>query len=72
MRSEDKLNAEFGSNWNTDDWQYQFSLIKFMMTSGTNFEIDMDQLAYNVLRDPGFNHCRETAFIVLHKTKNQI
>lgn len=72
MRSEDKLNAEFGSIWSTDNWQYQFSLFKFMMTSGADFEIDMDQLAYNVLRDPGFNHYRETAFNVYINEKSDL
>ncbi|KUG13993.1 hypothetical protein BEI02_16790 [Elizabethkingia sp. HvH-WGS333] len=72
LRSEDKLNAEFGSIWSTDNWQYQFSLFKFMMTSGADFEIDMDQLAFSVFRDPGFNHYRETAFNVYINEKSDL
>ena len=72
LKSETRLMEEFGSSWSTDNWLYQFSTFKFIMTGGSNYEFDMDQLAYSVARDDGFNHYRESAQNVYINEKSDL
>ncbi|WP_407482197.1 hypothetical protein [Elizabethkingia meningoseptica] len=72
MKSETRLTEEFGSSWSADNWLYQFSLFKFIVTSGGDYVYDMDQLAFSVARDDGFNHYKESAFNVYINEKSDL